>query len=677
MSATWREREWPALAGGALTGAGAFAFTLWLASDFTVWGVKDPTVEQIVRDQYLGDIARVLVASLAAHIALGVWFSVPAAFNGPRGAAPLGAVLALSSFAAFFAFGAGYRPAMYTPWLYERGPALAATHAWLAEEPVRGFLLLLPALTVFVYRAIRRRRVRAQIALGVAILMTWFFVLRTPTPPDAAPPHSDERPDILLLVADSLRPDRIACHGGPDVFTPNINRICRGATVMEAAYVSCPRTFPSWVSMLTGREPWNHGVRNMFPDPKTVVFPDALPARLSAAGYDTAVFSDYAGDIFPRMDVGFEIVDAPPFNFRSLVAVETLMTQRLLLPFIDTAIGRRLVPIIDASADASDAGNLAGRVLRHLAKPARAPRFVAVFFSTTHFPFATNYPDLGRFSDSDYMGPFKFKKMPVIGEERVSPDDARQIAALYNAAVYSVDRAVGRIVESVRRAPGGERTVVLITSDHGESLYENLEDMGHGDHFRGMATVHVPIIIDAPHQFPQGLVSQRLTNNVDIAPTLAAAAKVDLPDDIDGLNIAWRIAETGADERLLFFETGIWFVNSSAGYLNGRRIVYPDITTIGEIAKDDDRAIVIKDQYLPITNIAKHRMVFDGRYKLVYMPTPDGIRWELYDLLYDPEEERDEMLDSRDVFRRLAGALVREMDAAPNTEARRAYFLPD
>ncbi|HVJ90371.1 MAG TPA: sulfatase-like hydrolase/transferase [Labilithrix sp.] len=114
---------------------------------------------------------------------------------------------------------------------------------------------------------------------------------------DASPTRPETKPvNVLILSADSLRADRLDTRR-----TPNLMKLAARGTRFDRAYVSLPRTFPSWVTILTGRHAHHHGIRSMFPtwEERAKDF-DALPARFAKAGYATAVVSDYAGDIFTR-----------------------------------------------------------------------------------------------------------------------------------------------------------------------------------------------------------------------------------------------------------------------------------------------------------------------------------------------------------------------------------------
>jgi hypothetical protein len=81
-----------------------------------------------------------------------------------------------------------------------------------------------------------------------------------------------------------------------------------------------------------------------------------------------------------------------------------------------------------------------------------------------------------------------------------------------------------------------------------------------------------------------------------------------------------------------FSETGVWFSDVVKAFYQDKRIMYPDITGISEIDFTYNMEVVIKDKYKELINIAKHRMIDNGKYRLIYMPTRNGIIYELYDV---------------------------------------------
>ena len=127
---------------------------------------------------------------------------------------------------------------------------------------------------------------------------------------------SGEHPNVLVIAVDSLRADRVF---NGDRF-PALRQIAAHGVRFHEAHVTVPRTFPSFVTLLTGRWPHHHGIRHMFPtaQQRNAIGP-ALPSVLAQAGYRTIAVSDYAGEIFSRTPMGFQNIEVLYLFFRVLV----------------------------------------------------------------------------------------------------------------------------------------------------------------------------------------------------------------------------------------------------------------------------------------------------------------------------------------------------------------------
>lgn len=116
-------------------------------------------------------------------------------------------------------------------------------------------------------------------------------------------------PDVLFVVLDSLRTDRVSTYGHDRETSPTIDRLAKDATVYDHAYTPAPWTLPSHCSMFTGRYPSEHGVTNGFTD-RSIRLPEGFPTvaeRLSQRGYRTAGFSNnpWVGQL-SGLDRGFD-----------------------------------------------------------------------------------------------------------------------------------------------------------------------------------------------------------------------------------------------------------------------------------------------------------------------------------------------------------------------------------
>ncbi len=495
-----------------------------------------------------------------------------------------------------------------------------------------------------------------------------------PTASGAAPPSG--RPNVILLAADSLRADRLDPH-----LAPNLSRLASKATRFDRAYVSLPRTFSSWVTILTGRHPHHHGIRSMFPtwDERAKDF-DATPKRFARAGYSTAVVADYAGDIFGRIDLGFADIDTPTFDFSELVRERAVENQTPLLPILHSRIGRKLFPVMRERNGAADPALLAHDVDRALSSLGGSPFFLTVFFSTAHFPYAPPAPYYATYTDPAYRGRFKYGKPVGLGSE-LPPDEAdvRQIRGLYDGAVTAVDAAIGRILGALTKRGLAENTILIVTADHGETLHEYGHGQGHGDHLFGDEATHVPLVIHDPRPTAGAGVGRHVTSivrDVDIAPTLYELCGIDVPEDLDGASLAPALRGEPTGERLAYAETELWFTEEIPAVPSDMRMPYPGIFGLTEIDLGHHSEIVLRKDMAPITTMARHRMVRDERYKLVYVPTRQGVRYLLFDTLFDRDERIDVASARPDEVARLRAELWSWMLRDPNMEQRDGYLVP-
>lgn len=349
---------------------------------------------------------------------------------------------------------------------------------------------------------------------------------------------------------------------------------------------------------------------------------DALPERLGRAGWATGVVSDYAGDIFSRIDLGFGTVNVPEFDFRQLVRQRALERETPLLPVLHSRLGRAAFPVLREMNDAADPRMLARDAVRTMRSlEGRGPFFLVVFFSTAHFPYAAPSPFYRRFTDPDYRGRYKYDKPVGLGRDApADAQDERQVRGLYDGAVLAIDDAAQDIVEALDSDGIAGNTVVVVTADHGETLYDHGHGQGHGDHLFGDEGTHVPLVVVDPRQKAPHRESA-VVRDVDLAPTVYALTGVAPPPDLDGRSLAPALAGVQPAPALAYAETGLWFTEEIPGLPADLRLPYPGIARLTEVDTQHGNDLVLQKAIRPLTLVAKHRMVRDDRYKLVYVPT--------------------------------------------------------
>jgi arylsulfatase A-like enzyme len=165
--------------------------------------------------------------------------------------------------------------------------------------------------------------------------------------------------------------------------------------------------------------------------------------------------------------------------------------------------------------------------------------------------------------------------------------------------------------------------------------------------------------------------------DVDLAPTLYELAGVAPPSDLDGRSLVPAI--TGAAElepRLAYAETELWLDERVPGLAPELRMPYPGILELTELDTRHHAEIVLRRSMVPVTRMARHRMVRDERWKLVYVPTRTGVKYMLFDTVADPGETRDVAASAPDELARLRAALWSWMLRDPTMEQRDGFLLP-
>ncbi len=374
-------------------------------------------------------------------------------------------------------------------------------------------------------------------------------------------------------------------------------------------------------------------------------------------------------------------MNVPEFDFRQLVRQRLLERETPLLPLLHSRAGRVAFPVLREMNDAADPEMLARDAIRTMRSlEARGPFFLVVFFSTAHFPYAAPAPYYRRFTDDGYRGRFKYDKPVGLGQE--APADARderQVRALYTGAVSAIDDASQRVLDALEADHLAGKTIVVVTGDHGETLYDHGHGQGHGDHLFGDEGTHVPLVVVDP-RVPSAPSTPRhatsIVRDVDLAPTLYALTNVAPPADLDGQSLVPALTGQSIPRALAFAETGLWFTEDIPGLPGDLRLPYPGIARLTEVDTKHADEVVLRSSLRPLTIVAKHRMVRDERYKLVYVPARGGVRWLLYDTLEDPGETRDVARDHPEVLARMQAELWTWMRRDADMVEHNGYLLP-
>jgi arylsulfatase A-like enzyme len=594
----------------------------------------------------------------------------------PRSRVARGIAGALAGHAFFLARSVIEYPQLYSSRFYAPGGLTARAMVLLTTRvPVRALdaagavvllaLLLAPVVTAAgrgklgeamatLGAVIRKRRRPAAMAGSVALLAGVVLLTSGGRRPAGGAPS--KQPNVLVIAVDGLRADRVY---GPDTATrfPAIASLARSGVRFREAYVSQARTLPSFVTLLTGRYPQHHGIRHEFPtrEARRAIGP-SLPSALRDGGWRTGAVSDFAGEIFSRVPLGFEEVDAPRFDLEGIMDETMLGAHVHLLPYAATRLGERLFPAMRLMAELDDPALLDDRAIAMLDEAPGKPFFLTVFFSATHTPYVGPEPYYRRFASPTYEGPYRDLKEPLPLLPSLPPDQARQVQALYDGALLATDAAIARLLRRLDEDGLAKNTIVVLLGDHGENLFDVPgRGMGHGDHLATDIANHIPlVVVDPTHAFAPHDVGG-IVRDVDLSPTLGALLGAGAPPG-DGVDLAPMLrGERDSLDLDAFAETGLWLIRSGPGFTRNERLPYPEVWQITDADADGD--LYLTPELEDTVVAAKHRAVRTPRWKLLYQPTPAGVRWRLFEVAVDPFQLHDVADDHPDVVAELRARL--------------------
>ncbi len=396
----------------------------------------------------------------------------------------------------------------------------------------------------------RSGRVPGTVLLVIAVCAA-VFLLRPRTLP------RDPGLSVLLISIDTLRADALGSYGNQKVQTPWMDRLAKDGVRFARAHAHNVVTLPSHSNILSGQYPLTHTVRDntgfRFPPDQ-----ETLATLLRARGFSTGAFvSAFVLDSRFGLDRGFDVYDDQtaaierqgPFMVPDRKGVETVA---------------RAAKWIEAQGDRQF--------------------FAFVHLYDPHFPYQAAEPFGSRHRDDPYYG-----------------------------EVEAVDAALEPLLKPILEGPRGPRTLVILTSDHGESLGEHGEST-HGI-FAYEPTLHVPLIFRLPGI--RGREVEALARHVDIVPSVLDALSMDPLKDVPGRSL-WPLALGGTAPP-------------------------------GTVSYFESLSSSLNQGWAPL------RGLFDGRHKYIDLPLP-----ELYELPSDPGETKNLAAREPETLALLKRALARE-----------------
>jgi len=368
-----------------------------------------------------------------------------------------------------------------------------------------------------------------------------------------------EHPNIVLVSLDALSADHLNPYGATRTTSPNITEFASQSIVFERFHANSNFTTPGVASMLTGVLPWTHRAFQLAGRPSVESVVESLPARLHAAGYLTAYFSSnpWAGArrqgfsaYFDHHDSSPEWETAPCFDGisdRLPYLCPASSNPFIGLPFKFAVRAADAIGLLNASRYA-DPDQLVTAAKTWLKKNNSAPIFMWVHFLPPHDPYAAPRPWLGRLDPSAVAATAATSHPRFLFDAALDPPS--RISALevrYDESISYVDYYVGQLLMTVRAALG-PNTAIMLTADHGESFSHDYG--GHGGVMLYEDLLHIPLILRLPGESTPSERRVDLSDQTDLAPTIAAIAHVTPSPNWTGVSLLERPNRSG--ERTIF-----------------------------------------------------------------------------------------------------------------------------
>ncbi len=318
------------------------------------------------------------------------------------------------------------------------------------------------------------------------------------------------KPNVILIIGDTFRADRLTGPGQLQALTPYLDRMSVEGVRFEVARSHAPWTLPSTASLLTSLHPLEHGAGGRLPA-ITSLSEDAstIAARFKESGYDThAIVNVHFLD--PRTyGVTRDFASVDNVSFQSNVDVRPAdVTTDAALAWLDQREDKD------------------------------KPFFLMVHYFDPHCVYAP--PEIQRrewAKPEDRLTDWTFgtrDEMVAIRNGDLVPDKAtlQRAAALYNGEIAYLDGQIGRLDDGLRMRVSGDELITVFTSDHGEEFFDH-EGFEHG-HTLFEELVRVPLIIRAPGRLPASKRIGYAVRHIDVAPTLCELADIALDEQYVG-----------------------------------------------------------------------------------------------------------------------------------------------
>ncbi|MFT7667809.1 MAG: arylsulfatase A-like enzyme [Planctomycetota bacterium] len=445
---------------------------------------------------------------------------------------------------------------------------------------------------------------------------------------------NESKPDILFILLDAARAENFSVYGYGKQTTPNLERLAPELAFYDSCMSAATWTLPSTASLFTGTYPSTH---------KLVIDGDrlaksyaSLPEVLQQAGYATSKVTGavpYVSD-FSGLDRGFdECWEAPPPNWRIWLDKLRGSGSKAPQPKPDESDAPDLARIdhdmsLEAEAESHlhARATLRGRMSFYLSgfyddggsaclqrvreiwrEESEKPKFAYLHLQETHGEYRPPHRFRKRFiprelHKKNWAAVNQRPNLHAVGLAPMDEEDFAILGGLYDGCISYMDEQIGALLDDLRKQPNWDNTLVIITADHGDCIGRH-GVLGH-QFVCYDELLRIPWIVKWPKSIGITGKQEQLVQNVDLLPTICGMLDLEIPEQVEAIDILSETREYAWGELLKPF--GVTAVKQG----------------LHELAPQYDRAVLVGRS---------------ARYKLHTYSNHQ--RDELYDMKQDPREE--------------------------------------
>lgn len=491
-----------------------------------------------------------------------------------------------------------------------------------------GFFFL-ALIQLFIEMFLRSKKKILYTTISLALLLLLFaFVFYYRTKPPVI--HPSKKPNVFIIGIDALRPDHVGYYNSTEKNTPNLDRFLSQSTNFTFSLTPLARTFPSWVSILTGQYPKHNKARYNLTDLKYLVLKNTLPELLRQNGYNTIYATDEERFSNITIPFGFNQIIGPKIGANDFL-LGSFNDFPLSNLFINTKLGSLLYPYSygnRAAYTVYDPNSFNQMVKDRLQLVSRKPLFLSIHFCLTHWPYIWGNEKFHSYQDNNQY---------------------------YETAEKRVDKQFEDFVQFLQKNHLLDNAIVVVISDHGEALgipgdrllskekyvgpikntsglFKNLStteslgknslniSYGHGTDVLSPCQYHTVLAFRFFGNQKNVIANYaELTSLMDIKPTILNALHLQSPNT-DGISLLPSIQKKlkPTPSRMLFVETEFTPTSINSAEISVTNAIFQSIDFFGIDFMDNH--IYIKPKAMFFILHAKQRAVYYKNWILAYYP---------------------------------------------------------